>query len=261
MKSVMKRADAMRDYLSAIRRELHRRPELALREYETACVIERELDKAGVAYQRIGETGVLGVVRGRGEGGTIALRTDIDALPIQEETGASYRSETDGVMHACGHDAHTACLIGAAKILAERKDAFCGEARRMFQPAEETGGGAADFIESGALDGVQRAFGLHVAPDLPMGAVGITPGLNNAAVEHFCSYGLRRLKVAKTGEIGAFGKHYICKIVTNRLQFLHSLQGSLRSYWFGGCYEKSEAVAIAGCSGSADRARPRRRTL
>ena len=181
MESVIKRADE----LSAIRRELHRRPELALREYETARVIERELDKIGVAHRRIGETGVLGVIRGRGDGAVVALRADIDALPIQEETGASYRSETSGVMHACGHDAHTACLIGAAKILSERKEDFCGEARLMFQPAEETGGGAADFIESGALEGVGRVFGLHVAPDLPTGAVGITPGLNNAAVDHF----------------------------------------------------------------------------
>lgn len=185
MESVRKQAERLGNDLSAIRRELHRRPELALREYETARVIERELDKAGVGHRRIGETGVLGVVRGRGDGAVIALRADIDALPIQEETGASYRSETDGVMHACGHDAHVACLLGAAKMLAERKDAFCGEARLMFQPAEETGGGAADFIESGALDGVGRVFGLHVAPDLPMGAVGITPGLNNAAVDHF----------------------------------------------------------------------------
>lgn len=185
MESVLQRAGELGAYLSAIRRELHRRPELALREYETACLIERELDKAGVAHRRIGETGVFGVLRGRGDGPAVALRADIDALPIREETGASYRSETDGVMHACGHDAHTACLIGAAKMLAERGDAFSGEVRLMFQPAEETGGGAADFIDNGALDGVRRVFGLHVAPDLPMGAVGITPGLNNAAVDHF----------------------------------------------------------------------------
>ena len=185
MQSVLERAGELRDYLSALRRELHRRPELALNEYGTARVIERELDKIGVAHRRVGETGVLGIVQGGAGGGAVALRADIDALPIREETGAAYRSETDGVMHACGHDAHTACLLGAARILSERAAGFRGEVRLMFQPAEETGGGAADFLDSGVLDGVRRVFGLHVAPDLRIGTVGITPGLNNAAVDHF----------------------------------------------------------------------------
>ncbi|MBR0281745.1 MAG: amidohydrolase [Oscillibacter sp.] len=185
MENVIKCGKERESYLIALRRELHRRPELALREYETAAVIERELDKAGVEHRRIGATGVLGVLRGAAPGESVALRADIDALPIQEESGAAYRSETDGVMHACGHDAHTACLLGAAGILAERRDAFSGEVRLIFQPAEETGGGAADFINAGTLRGVRRVFGLHVAPDLPVGTVGITPGLNNAAVDHF----------------------------------------------------------------------------
>ncbi len=185
MQSVLERAGELRDYLSALRRELHRRPELALNEYGTARVIERELDKIGVAHRRVGETGVLGIVQGGAGGGAVALRADIDALPIREETGAAYQSETDGVMHACGHDAHTACLLGAARILSERAAGFRGEVRLVFQPAEETGGGAADFLNSGVLDGARRVFGLHVAPDLRIGTVGITPGLNNAAVDHF----------------------------------------------------------------------------
>ena len=185
MENVIKCGKERESYLIALRRELHRRPELALREYETAAVIERELDKAGVEHRRIGATGVLGVLRGAAPGESVALRADIDALPIQEESGAAYRSETDGVMHACGHDAHTACLLGAAGILAERRDAFSGEVRLIFQPAEERGGGAADFLSAGTLHGVRRVFGLHVAPDLPAGTVGITPGLNNAAVDHF----------------------------------------------------------------------------
>ncbi|MBQ9617453.1 MAG: amidohydrolase [Oscillibacter sp.] len=185
MQSVLKRAGELGEYLSAIRRELHRRPELALNEYGTARVIERELDRIGVGHRRVGATGVLGIVQGGAGGGAVALRADIDALPIREETGAAYRSETAGVMHACGHDAHTACLIGAARILSERAADFRGEVRLMFQPAEETGGGAADFLDSGVLDGARRVFGLHVAPDLRIGTVGITPGLNNAAVDHF----------------------------------------------------------------------------
>ncbi|MBQ9347267.1 MAG: amidohydrolase [Oscillibacter sp.] len=172
-------------YLSAVRRELHRHPELALREYRTASVIERELDAAGIPHSRVGETSVLGTLEGSGTGPVIGLRADIDALPIQEETGADYRSETDGVMHACGHDVHTACLLGAAKLLARHRDAFPGQVRLLFQSAEETGGGAMDFVVAGVLSGVERVFGLHVAPDLPQGTVGLKPGLNNAAVDHF----------------------------------------------------------------------------
>ena len=185
MKTVQEQAQQLAVPLKELRRELHRHPELALHEYATAAVIERELDKMGVEHQRTGKTGVLGILRGSEPGNMVALRADIDALPIQEESGAAYRSETDGVMHACGHDAHTACLLGAAKILAERRNTFSGEVRLMFQPAEETGGGAEDFIKAGTLHGVRRVFGLHVAPDLPVGTVGITPGLNNAAVDHF----------------------------------------------------------------------------
>lgn len=199
METIRNQAETLREELVELRRELHRRPELALNEYQTAAVIERELDRAGIEHRRIGQTGVLGLLRGR-ENGTatgaedgkspgnkiaVALRADIDALPIQEESGAAYRSETDGVMHACGHDAHTACLLGAAKILAERRDTFRGEVRFLFQPAEETGGGAAEFLHADALQGVRRVFGLHVAPDLPVGTVGITAGLNNAAVDYF----------------------------------------------------------------------------
>ena len=129
---------AERDALVALRRELHRHPEVGLREFRTAQVIERELDRLGVEHRRIGETGVLGILRGSGAGRRIvALRADIDALPIQEQNTVDYRSETDGVMHACGHDAHTACLLGAAKILAENRDAFGGEVRLCFQQAEE----------------------------------------------------------------------------------------------------------------------------
>lgn len=175
-----------RTYLTALRREFHQHPELSLQEYRTAQRIEAELDRFGIPHIRVGETGVLGTLRGTGAGaGTVVLRADIDALPIQETSEAPYCSLTPGVMHACGHDLHTACLLGAAKLLSERRTEFGGEVRLVFQPAEEIGQGAKAFVEAGVLDGAERVFGIHAAPDLPIGTVGLKPGLNNAAVDHF----------------------------------------------------------------------------
>ena len=113
---------ALGGYVTELRRAFHRRPELSLREHGTAARIEAELDALGIPHRRVGETGVLGTVRGGRPGDmAAALRADIDALPIQEENDVPYRSEADGVMHACGHDAHAACLLGAARLLAARR--------------------------------------------------------------------------------------------------------------------------------------------
>lgn len=180
------RFEIQKDYLVALRRDFHRHPELAVQERRTAEVVERELDRAGVPHVRVGATGVLGVLRGDLPGtGVVALRADIDALPLQERGEVEYRSLTDGVMHACGHDAHTACLLGAARALSQRRDRFGGEVRFFFQPGEETGQGAPDFLAEGAMDGVERVFGLHCAPELPTGTIAIKAGLNNAAVDQF----------------------------------------------------------------------------
>ena len=186
MTAIQEQLEQEKTYLSALRREFHRRPELSLQEFCTAARIEEELDRFGIPHTRVGETGVLGTLRGTGTGaGVVVLRADIDALPIQERSGAEYCSQTPGVMHACGHDVHITCLLGAAKLLAERRAAFGGEIRFVFQPAEEIGQGAKPFVEAGVLDGADRVFGLHVAPDLPIGTVGLKPGLNNAAVDLF----------------------------------------------------------------------------
>ena len=173
-------------YLTALRREFHRCPELGLHEFRTAGRIEEELGRLGVAHRRVGETGVLGILPGiKANGRVVALRADIDALPIEETNETEYRSTVPGVMHACGHDAHAACLLGAVRLLCAHRTEFEGEIRLLFQPAEEIGQGAKPFVEAGALDGVRRVFGLHTAYDLPSGSVGLKPGLNNAAVDHF----------------------------------------------------------------------------
>lgn len=205
---------AEKGYLVDLRRDFHRHPELALQEKRTAEVIERELDRFGISHTRIGVTGVLGVLHGSQPGnGVIALRADIDALPIQETNEVPYRSQTDGVMHACGHDGHTASLLGAAKVLSQMKDTFGGEVRFLFQPAEETGKGAPDFLEAGALEGAERVFGLHFASDLPVGTIGITPGLNNAAVDHFRILVHGKSAHVSTPELGADALYAASQIV------------------------------------------------
>lgn len=183
---ILAQARELKKELIAARRHLHQHPELSDREFETAVFIERYLDENEIPHKRIGDTGVVGVIRGmKGDGDTIALRADIDALPITEKSAAPYASENEGVMHACGHDAHTACLLAAATILKNNRDLFRGEARLFFQPAEETGGAPKRFVENGAIEGVSSIFGLHCAPDLPVGIIGLKPGLNNAAVDRF----------------------------------------------------------------------------
>lgn len=183
---VKKAAAETKDYIVSIRREFHRHPELSLQEFRTAQRIEEELDRFGIPHTRVGETGVLGTLKGAKDNGKVlVLRADIDALPIEETHECVYRSENAGVMHACGHDAHAACLLGAAKILSENRDAFSGKVRLVFQPGEEIGKGAKPFVAAGVLEGAERVFGLHTAYDLEAGTVGLKPGINNAAVDHF----------------------------------------------------------------------------
>ncbi len=186
MEKLSKQVREEKEYLIRMRRDFHMHPELSLQEVRTAQVIEEELEKFGIFHKRVGATGVLGILKGDRKGSRrVALRADIDALPLAETNPSEYCSLTKGVMHACGHDAHTACLLGAAKVLAENRNDFGGEVRFIFQPAEEIGKGASDFIEAGVMEGVERVFGLHLAPDLPVKTIGVTPELNNAAVDHF----------------------------------------------------------------------------
>lgn len=155
------------------RRDFHMHPELGYEEERTSRIVEEHLREWGYSIKRVG-TGIIADI-GEGEK-TIALRADMDALPIQEENEVPYKSKVPGKMHACGHDAHTAMLLGAAKIIAEHRDELKGRVRLIFQPAEEGGNGAVKMIEGGALEGVDAIFGFHVWMDLPSGIIGIRDG-------------------------------------------------------------------------------------
>jgi len=176
---------ATSDRAIAIRREIHRHPELGFEEHQTSALVERELDELGIEHRRVAGTGVVGVIRGALPGRTAALRADMDALPIDEDSGEACASEIPGKMHACGHDAHTAMLLGAARELSGRREILHGNVVLLFQPAEEGPGGAEPMIAAGVLDDprVDAVTMLHVDPRLPTGTIGITPGPVNAAAD------------------------------------------------------------------------------
>ncbi len=183
-------ADALPEVVR-LRRAIHRRPELAFQEHETAALIAETLRQLGIEpITGVAQTGVVAHVEGARPGPTVALRADIDALPITEATGLDFSSETDGVMHACGHDAHTAMLLGAAGILHELREEWAGTVRLVFQPSEEKApGGAHVMIEEGVLgpmgghDGPAAIFGQHVFPELAAGLIGVRGGMFMASAD------------------------------------------------------------------------------
>ncbi|OMD03708.1 amidohydrolase [Paenibacillus sp. FSL R5-0636] len=179
-------AEALEEELIGIRRHLHRHPELSNEEYGTTEYIISLLERAGVRIVEYGlSTGVIAEIGGKKPGSVIALRADIDALPIQEESGVSFASLYPGKMHACGHDFHTAALMGAAFQLKQREQQLQGTVRLLFQPAEEKAQGAQRIIASGALEDVRAVIGLHNKPDLPVGTIGIKGGPLMAAADGF----------------------------------------------------------------------------
>ena len=177
--------DALIQRVVELRRAIHRRPELGFEEHETAALVERELDALGIEHRRVAGTGIVAIVRGAKPGRVAALRADMDALPIAERTGLPFASEIDGRMHACGHDAHTAMLLGAARLLGARRAELAGSVVLIFQPAEEGPGGAEPMIAQGALDDpkVDAIAMLHVDSRLDAGTIGITPGPVNASAD------------------------------------------------------------------------------
>ena len=168
------------------RRELHENPELSMQEFETTKRIRRWLEDAGITILDYPlEVGIVAEISGGQPGPTIALRADIDALPIKEETGLAFASKNEGVMHACGHDFHTSSVIGSAILLQERRAELKGNVRIIFQPAEEIAQGAVFVEKAGVLDGVEAIFGMHNKPDLPVGTIGVREGSLMASVDRF----------------------------------------------------------------------------
>ncbi|KQX45355.1 M20 peptidase aminoacylase family protein [Paenibacillus sp. Root444D2] len=177
---------AFEQKLIAIRRHLHQNPELSNEEVRTTASIRGWLQEAGIRVANFPlKSGLVAEVGGLHEGPIIALRADIDALPVQEATGLAYASLVPGTMHACGHDFHTAAILGAAFLLKQQEKELQGTVRFIFQPAEEKAQGAEQVIRSGALEGVRAVFGMHNKPDLPVGTIGIKPGPLMASADGF----------------------------------------------------------------------------
>ena len=174
------------DYIIALRRYFHAHPEPSLEEFGTCRRIEEELDSMGISHRRVGETGVYAWIDGgKGPGRTVALRADMDALRLDDLKTVAYRSQNPGCCHACGHDAHTATLLGAARILKAKQSEFPGTVRLFFQQAEEIGQGGRQFVKEGLMKGVDRVFGAHVSSALESGTISLTTGPQFASCDHF----------------------------------------------------------------------------
>ena len=195
-------ANKLKRDLIDIRRDIHMHPEVGFEEFRTSTLIKEFLKREGIEYREVAGTGVCALIKGTKEGTsnkTIALRADMDALPIQDKKVCEYSSKIPGKMHACGHDAHTTILLGASRILNANKDLFSGNVKLLFEPAEETTGGARLMIEEGVLENpkVDRVIGLHVSEDTECGTIKIKKGVVNAASNPYT------IKVKGSGGHGA----------------------------------------------------------
>jgi len=203
---IVNRIAALTDEIADWRHDFHQHPELLYEVHRTAGIVADRLREFGCdeVTTGIGRTGVVGLIRGRGasSGRVIGLRADMDALPIEEASGVPYASKTAGLMHACGHDGHTAMLLGAAKYLAETRN-FDGTAVVIFQPAEEGGAGGKAMVDDGLMTrwGIQQVFGLHNMPGMPEGHFALTPGPILAASDRF------EITVHGKGGHGGAGPH------------------------------------------------------
>ena len=201
MSRIIESANGLFPELSGLRRQIHKNPELGFCETNTAGLVAGKLRELNLEVaEKVGRTGVVGLLKGNRPGKTVALRADMDALPIQEQKETEYASCNKGVMHACGHDAHTAMLLGAAMLLASMREQIAGQVKFIFQPCEEEPpGGAIEMIRAGVLEKpkVDAIFGLHVEPMYPAGFIGYKEGTMMAAVDNF------RLDIIGKGGHGA----------------------------------------------------------
>ena len=183
----LQEAKALAPYMEEIFYHLHRNPELSGEEYNTQAFILAELEKLGIEAVKIADTGVVGIIRGGKPGKTVGFRADMDALPVREETDLPYKSEIDGVMHACGHDSHITILLGFAKLMVAHQGEFCGNIKLFFQPAEEKNGGARRMIEAGCMENpkVDAVFFSHCTRNYPVGHIVARKGAVSAASNAF----------------------------------------------------------------------------
>ena len=210
----------LQNQLVTWRRNIHQKPELGFQEHITAALIAQQLAEWSIPHQKeVAKTGIVATIKGGKPGKTIAIRADMDALPIQEANQVSYKSQHDGKMHACGHDGHTAIALGTAYYLNQNKEKLSGTIKIIFQPAEEGPGGAKPMIEAGVLKNpdVDAIIGLHLWNNLPLGTVGVRSGALMAAVECF------RLQIQGKGGHGAMPDQTIDSIVVGS-QIVNALQ-------------------------------------
>lgn len=211
-----------KEYLTNMRQYFHAHPEVSLQEYHTCEKIEEELNLAGIPHRRVGETGVYAWIDGKKETADqkkasriAALRADIDALAMEDLKTVSYRSSNPGVCHACGHDAHAATLLTAARILKSKEQEFSGQIRLFFQQAEEIGAGARLFVQDGLLEGVSRVFGAHVSSRLESGKIALTAGPQNASCDYFKIKVTGRGAHVSTPHLGVDAAYVASQIVVN----------------------------------------------
>lgn len=211
---------ALQPQLVEWRRGFHQRPELGFKEQLTAEAIAKKLQEWGIEHQTgVAKTGIVATIEGKRPGPVLAIRADMDALPVQEENDVSYRSQHEGIMHACGHDGHTAIALGTAYYLSQHRESFAGTVKMIFQPAEEGPGGAKPMIEEGALKNpdVDAIIGLHLWNNLPLGTVGVRSGALMAAVECF------RCTILGKGGHGAMPHQTVDSVVVSA-QIVNALQ-------------------------------------
>lgn len=243
LEAVLKKVDAYFDELVDIRRTLHKHPELSFEEVKTPAFIADYLEKLGVNVRRgVGGRGVVGTIKGGKPGPTVALRADFDALPIQEETGLPYQSTVPGVMHACGHDGHTATLLIIAKILMEHRQQLEGSVVLIHQFAEELApGGAIAMIEDGCLDGVDVIYGTHLWATMPAGEIGYRSGAFMAAADKFAvtiygkgGHGAAPHETVDAVTVGASVVQQLQQIISRNVDPLESAVVTVASFQAGG---------------------------